>query len=71
VVHCVWKKYVVWCEVEVVWRRGKVMVVVMMKPRPNQCRVLWKHRIWVSGLFPSFGILENRKHDILETGSSD
>jgi hypothetical protein len=24
---------------------------------------------WVFGLFPSSGILENRKHDVLETGS--
>jgi hypothetical protein len=24
---------------------------------------------WVFGLFPLSGILENRKHDILETGS--
>jgi hypothetical protein len=24
---------------------------------------------WVFGFFPSFGILENRKHDVSETGS--
>jgi hypothetical protein len=24
---------------------------------------------WVFGLFPPFGILENRKHDVSETGS--
>jgi hypothetical protein len=24
---------------------------------------------WVFGLFPSFGILENREHDVSETGS--
>jgi hypothetical protein len=24
---------------------------------------------WVFGLFPSSGILENRKHDVSETGS--
>jgi hypothetical protein len=24
---------------------------------------------WVFGLFPSFGILETRKHDVSETGS--
>jgi hypothetical protein len=25
---------------------------------------------WVFGLFPSSGILENRKHDVSETGKS-
>jgi hypothetical protein len=24
---------------------------------------------WVFGLFPSSGVLENRKHDVSETGS--
>jgi hypothetical protein len=37
----VWKKYVVSWEVEVAWRRCKVVVVMTMKPSPNQCRVLW------------------------------
>jgi hypothetical protein len=41
----VWKKGVVSWEVEVAWRRCKVVVVVMMtkKPSPNQCRVLRKY----------------------------
>jgi hypothetical protein len=26
-------------------------------------------KYWVFGLFPSSGILETRKHDVLETGS--
>jgi hypothetical protein len=37
VVCSVWKKCMGWWDREVVWRRGKVMVVVMMmKPSPNQ-----------------------------------
>jgi hypothetical protein len=31
--------------------------------------LLYLQDYWVFGLFPSSGILENRKHDILETGS--
>jgi hypothetical protein len=43
-VCCEWKKCVVWCgvvwcEVEVVWRRDKVIVAMTMRPSLNQCRV--------------------------------
>jgi hypothetical protein len=42
----------------------------------NLIRVLSEHlkpvitqNYWVSGLFPSSGILETKKHDVSETGS--
>jgi hypothetical protein len=31
--------------------------------------VYYNQNYWVFGLSPSFGILGNRKHDVLETGS--
>jgi hypothetical protein len=43
VVCCVWKKREVSWEVEVAWRRCKVVVVMTKKPSLNQCRVLQKH----------------------------
>jgi hypothetical protein len=30
---------------------------------------IYEQNYWVFGLFPSSGILEDRKHDVLETGS--
>jgi hypothetical protein len=53
---------VVWWEVEVAWRRGKVVVVMVVmkkkkkkkkkkmkpKPSPNQCQVLQKHLVHLS-----------------------
>jgi hypothetical protein len=33
------------------------------------CYIKDTQNYWVFGLFPSSGILENRKHDVLEAGS--
>jgi hypothetical protein len=39
---------VVWWEMQVTWRSGKVMVAMMMKPSSNQCAVLRNHFVHLS-----------------------
>jgi hypothetical protein len=66
-VLCVWKNYVSW-EVEVAWRRCKVVVVVMMTMKPSFMEAL---RVFESmkALMYAHNITERDQANIVNIGS--